>query len=158
MRALIALLLLVASAADAGGVYTWTDEHGVVHYTDRPIGPKQAEQVKGMDIGPEAASKPRNIRVSAEALQGTWCAFELVSTAGAGSNIAERIEWTFTGGTLQYLDLDSKLKINSKFKLDDGSITTDQAAMGNHRIRRFGDDQMELGGDGIYTRLRRGNC
>ena len=158
MRALIALLLLLAGAVHAGGVYTWTDERGVVHYTDRPIGPEQAEQVKGMDIGPEAAAKPSRVKGSAESLQGTWCAFAMVSSAGTGSTIAERIEWTFNRSTLDYLDLDSQLKINARFKLEDGSINTDKAIMGNHRIRSFGDDQMELGDDAIYTRLRRGNC
>jgi hypothetical protein len=158
LRALVPLLLLVASAAHAGGVYTWTDDKGVVHYTDRPIGPEQAEQVKGMDTGPEAAKKPKRIRVSAEALQGTWCEFEMVAGAGSGSTIAERIEWTFNRGTLEYLDLNSTLRVNSKFKLEDGSINTDQAMMGDHRIRSFGDDQMELGDEAIYRRLRRGNC
>jgi hypothetical protein len=151
-------MLLVASAAHAGGVYTWTDDKGVVHYTDRPTGPEQAEQVKGMDIGPQAAAKPKPVRVSTEDLQGTWCEYELVSVGGSGSTIPERIEWTFNRSTLEYFDLDSQLKINSNFKLEDGSISTDKAVMGSHRIRSFGDDQMELGGDDIHIRLRRGNC
>ena len=35
---LLALLLLVANAA-ADTIYKWTDERGVVHYGDKPLGP-----------------------------------------------------------------------------------------------------------------------
>src|SRR5438128_8652687 len=36
---LLALLLLAASAAAADTVYKWTDQHGVVHYGDKPLDP-----------------------------------------------------------------------------------------------------------------------
>ncbi|WP_369602852.1 DUF4124 domain-containing protein [Hahella sp. SMD15-11] len=42
------ILALATTTAQAGKVYKWTDEQGVVHYTDQP--PASATSVKEMDI------------------------------------------------------------------------------------------------------------
>ncbi len=38
------LLLVCASVAHAGKLYTWTDANGVVHYSDKPVAGKNAQQ------------------------------------------------------------------------------------------------------------------
>jgi len=46
-RSSIALLVLASSASFAGNFYKWTDEKGVVHYSERaPEGQKETETVK----------------------------------------------------------------------------------------------------------------
>jgi hypothetical protein len=154
VRAII-LTLLLSTFAHASGVYTWTDDKGVVHYSDRPIGPEDAKEVQGVTLEAKAI---RSSKLKAQGLQGTWCEYEMVSTAGGGSTLAERVEWTFNGVRLEYLDLDSQRKINSRFTLEDRTIRTDKSSMGNHPDRSYDGDQMELGNDAIYRRLRRGNC
>jgi hypothetical protein len=155
LRALILLLLLVASAANAGGVYTWTDEHGVVHYTDRPLGPEQARQVPGMQVGPKTVVASK---LTFETLQGTWCEYELVSSPSKNQTMAQRIEWTFKNRDLIYRDLNTGTTLPSQYEFKDQTITTDRASMGNHVIRDYHDDELELGNDAMFVRLRRGSC
>jgi hypothetical protein len=161
MRTLIVLALLTAAASVDAKVYTWTDANGVVHYTDRPIAPGDAEVVKGVETAreepvPEKPEEP--VRISETALQGTWCEYEVASDKASGDAVPERIEWAFSGSTLTQRDLKSGRVIESQFRVEGPQIVSDKAAMGNRTVRKFDDDGMELTGESAYHRLRRGRC
>jgi hypothetical protein len=161
MRILFLLALLTFAAAADAKVYTWTDANGVVHYTDRPIAPDNAEVVNGVETArdepvPEKPEEP--VRISETALQGTWCEYEVASDKASADAVPERIEWDFSGSTLTQRDLESGRVIESQFRLDGPRIVSDKAAMGNRTVRKFDDDGMELTGESAYHRLRRGRC
>jgi len=54
IRPILGLLALLASAVAIAEAYTWTDENGVVHYSDRPH-----PGAKIIDLGENSRSRPR---------------------------------------------------------------------------------------------------
>ncbi|GMU43074.1 MAG: DUF4124 domain-containing protein [Xanthomonadales bacterium PRO6] len=160
---LMFVLLLLPLAASAGSVYKWTDQNGVAHYTDRPIGPEEKAEMEGVKTAeppPRArkdADEPVRIPTQAE-LQGVWCEFELYSDDPEAAPLVERIEWTFIGKTLQYRDLDAGITLRGDYAITDGNISVGDPAIGSHRVRSFFLDAMELMRGKVWYRLRRGRC
>ncbi len=119
------------------------------------------ENVRSAEPPPRArksgANEPVRIPTVTE-LQGVWCEFELLSEAPDTPPLAERIEWTFTGKTLQYRDLDAGITLRGDYEIVDGSIAVGDPAIGSHRLRSFFLDTMELARGNVWYRLRRGRC
>lgn len=74
MKTLAGLLLLLGTAANAGGLYKWVDESGKVHYSDSP--PLQSQQQgvaelskQGTVTKPAESPAARQAREAAEAAQ-----------------------------------------------------------------------------------------
>ncbi|WP_440892589.1 DUF4124 domain-containing protein [Aeromonas dhakensis] len=59
---MLSLLLLVTSAAQAAKVYSWTDNQGVVHYTDAPPPGQKAKEVD-LRVAPFIGTAPRSVQV-----------------------------------------------------------------------------------------------
>lgn len=65
--AIFCLAMLISAGAHAGGVYRWVDEHGNVHYGDRPPAAASSDQVEieggpaPTDIDPERREKARRL-------------------------------------------------------------------------------------------------
>jgi len=154
---IVLVLLIVALAADAK-VYTWTDANGVVHYTDRAIGPDDAQLVKGVEAAPKPVIPEEPLKISAAELQGTWCEFEVSSERGSNDAVSKRVEWVFRGSTLTYRDVAAGRAVEGQYRVEGQQIVSDKAAMGNRTVRKFDDDGMEQSDLNAYYRLRRGHC
>jgi glutaredoxin len=71
------LLLLIGGAVSAGGVYKWVDEHGKVHFGDRPPLRNKAEEISirirsyanVVEVVAETGSNDNTVRM----LSTTWC-------------------------------------------------------------------------------------
>jgi len=50
----LVLLFLFSSIAAAQQIYKWKDNKGQWHFSDHPPPEIRAEQVKGLDIGPDS--------------------------------------------------------------------------------------------------------
>lgn len=163
MRILL-LTLLLPLAAPAASVYKWTDQNGVVHYTDRPLGPEDRKAVPGVESADPAAAAPRQEsleapRIPTEAeLQGIWCEFELRTEDPEAAPTPEKIQWTFTGDTLEYRNLELAITLRGDYEIVDGSIAVDNPAIGRHRVRSFFLNALELAREKVWYRLRRGRC
>ncbi len=168
MRTLITTLLvfsLCASGAMAAGVYKWTDDKGVVHFTDRPPARDDAVVVPGVrgrgnetDRLRSGAPTPGE-EVTAEMLQGLWCEYELTTTVPGAEAIPKRVEWDFyEGDEVQYRDLETGRRVDTTFRVEEGEIVTDDAEMGAHRIRSYRAELLELGSKDTVYRLRKGGC
>ena len=59
---MLSLLLLATSAAQAAKVYSWTDNQGVVHYTDAPPPGQKAKEVD-LRVAPFIGTAPRSVQV-----------------------------------------------------------------------------------------------
>ncbi|HDZ8829640.1 TPA: DUF4124 domain-containing protein [Aeromonas dhakensis] len=59
---MLSLLLLATSAAQAAKVYSWTDNQGVVHYTDAPP-PGQKTKEVDLRVAPFIGTAPRSVQV-----------------------------------------------------------------------------------------------
>lgn len=168
MKSLMTVLLslsLFANAVLAAGVYKWTDEKGVVHFTDRPPDRDDAVEVPGVrGRGNEtdrlkSAPATAGEEVTAEMLQGLWCEYELTTTLADAEAIPKRVEWDFyEGDEVQYRDLETGRRVDTTFRVEDGEIVTDDAEMGSHRIRSFRAELLELGSKNTVYRLRKGGC
>lgn len=165
--ALLLLLMLPAANAVAGKVYTWTDERGVVHYTDRPLGPEAAREVPGVesDRKPAAKSKPADDAApgkadlpDAAALQGIWCQYERASDLPDTEVTPERVEWTFLGDTLETRNLETGITRRADFSIVDGVLASDDLSIGRYPIRDYQRTTMEIGIPSVHFRLRRGRC
>ncbi|MBK8066849.1 MAG: DUF4124 domain-containing protein [Rhodanobacteraceae bacterium] len=165
--ALLLLLLLHAAVAIAGKVYTWTDERGVVHYTDRPLGPEAAREVPGVESDRKTDLKPK--RADDEALgkadlpdtaglQGIWCQFERASDLPDTEVTPERVEWTFLGDTVETRNLDTGITRRANYTITDGALVADDVAIGRYPIREYQRTAMEIGVPSVHFRLRRGRC
>ena len=164
--ALLLMLILHAAVANAGKVYTWTDERGVVHYTDRPLGPEAATEVPGVESDREESTKSRPADDAAgnpdlpdeAALQGIWCQFERASDLPDTEVTPERVEWTFVGDTVETRDLESGITRRASFTITDGAVVADDVAIGRYPIRDYQRTSMEIGVSSVHFRLRRGRC
>jgi len=58
----LGLLLLTSTAAQATKIYSWTDNKGVVHYTDAPPPGQQAKEVD-LRVAPLIGGAPRSVQV-----------------------------------------------------------------------------------------------
>jgi hypothetical protein len=56
---LILLSILFAAAASADSVWTWTDENGVVHYSDRPVPGAREIELRGAQTIPIPQAETR---------------------------------------------------------------------------------------------------
>ncbi len=163
-----ALLLFAALAvpAAAQGVYKWTDEKGVVHFTDRPPARDDAVEVPGVRARPsEEERRATTIEevdgdaVTAEMLQGLWCEYELTYSAEGSQVLPRRIEWDFyEGDELQHRDLESGRRVDTTFSVDANVIVPASVVIGQHLILDYRADGMELGLADAIHRLRRGGC
>lgn len=59
---MLSLLLLATSAAQAAKVYSWTDNQGIVHYTDAPPPGQKAKEVD-LRVAPFIGTAPRSVQV-----------------------------------------------------------------------------------------------
>jgi len=164
MTVLLALSVCV-NAAVAAGVYKWTDEKGVVHFTDRP--PNRDDAVKVPDVRARGNETDRlksvpataGEQVTAQMLQGLWCEYELTTTLPDAEAIPKRVEWDFyEGDEVQYRDLGTGRRVETTFRIEGGEIVTDDAEMGSHKIRSYRPELLELGSKDTVYRLRTGGC
>lgn len=163
-----ALLLLSVLAAPiaAQGVYKWTDEKGVVHFTDRPPGRDDAVEVPGVRARPSeeerrasAIAEVDDDAVTAQMLQGVWCEYEMTYSAEGSDVLPRRVEWDFyEGNELQHRDLESGRRVETTFSVDANVLVPASVVIGQHRIVEFRADGMELGIADAIHRLRRGGC
>jgi len=162
----LAISLLIPSLAQAGGVYKWVDEQGVVHYSDRPGTRTDAEEVAGVNaraseqerLAAEAVTLGGD-QISAQMLQGLWCEHEMAIVGGASEPEERRIEWDFyEGDELQHRDLRSGRRVETTFSVERNQIRAESASLGTHRILRFNGESMELGVGEQIHRLRKGGC
>lgn len=94
-RAILVLLgLLVTPFATAGEAYKWTDEDGVVHYSDRPVpGAKRIELVEP-NTGQSPAPRGRRADEVAEAEESGPFRYERLEIVSPG---AEETLWNIEG-------------------------------------------------------------
>jgi len=168
MKSLLTVFVLLcafATVAQAAGVYKWTDEKGVVHFTDRPPNRDDAVEVPGVRArGTEtdrilATKATPGEEVTAQMLQGLWCEFEITTTNADIEPIIKRVEWDFyEGDEVQYRDLETGRRIETTFRVEAGEIITEDAEMGTHEIRSYRPEMLELGSGSTVYRLRSGGC
>lgn len=164
--ALLLLLLLHTAGALAAKVYTWTDERGVVHYTDRPLGPEAAKEVPGVESDRKVDLKPKPADDALgkadlpdeAALQGVWCQYERASDLPDTEITPERVEWTFLGDSVETRNLDTGITRRASFSISDGALVADDVAIGRYPIREYQRTTMEIGVPSVHFRLRRGPC
>jgi hypothetical protein len=63
---LILAVCLPLTSFAAGKVYTWTDQTGTVHYSDRPPADVEAEEIEFQ------GKKKRSVAINEESLAGQW--------------------------------------------------------------------------------------
>lgn len=170
MRSLVVAAALIACTAHAGGVYKWTDERGVVHYTDRPIGPSAATQVPGMTVGTPLSDAKLSKNEMPEGVRGVWCQLDSTpAPAPAPSPAAAsapstpvaatgHIEWSFTLFNFEYHELTKDFRIEGEYSVNDGTLTTNHRDVGNFDIVEITAKQMRLGKDQAQLQLQRGKC
>ena len=165
--ALLLLLMLHTAGALAAKVYTWTDERGVVHYTDRPLGPEAAKEVPGVESDRKVDLKPKPADDAPlgqadlpdeTALQGVWCQYERASDLPDTEITPERVEWTFLGDSVETRNLDTGITRRASFSISDGALVADDLAIGRYPIREYQRTPMEIGVPSVHFRLRRGPC
>lgn len=165
--ALLLLLMLHTAGALAAKVYTWTDERGVVHYTDRPFGPEAAKEVPGVESDRKVDLKPKSADDAPlgqadlpdeTALQGVWCQYERASDLPDTEITPERVEWTFLGDSVETRNLDTGITRRASFSISDGALVADDVAIGRYPIREYQRTTMEIGVPSVHFRLRRGPC
>lgn len=167
LRASVLLsIAIVAAPLAAQGVYKWTDEKGVVHFTDRPPDRDDAVEVPGVRARPSeeerraaAVADLDGDAVTAEMLQGLWCEYEMTYSPEGSEVLPRRIEWDFyEGDELQHRDLESGRRVDTTFSVDINVIVPASVIIGQHRILDFSAAGMELGIADAIHRLRRGGC
>lgn len=167
MRPLVVAAALIACTAHAGGVYKWTDERGVVHYTDRPIGPSAATQVPGMTVGTRPSDVKLSRKAMPEGVRGIWCQLDSAPppapppAATAAPSVAAaigHIEWTFRLFDFEYHELGKDFRIAGDYAVNDGKLTTNHRDVGNFEILELTAAQMKLGRDQTSLQLQRGKC
>lgn len=98
-RPIFILLGLLAAAGVLAEAYTWTDENGVVHYSDRPEpGAKVVELETATNRRPRPQARPANPSASNNSSTEPAAAFSYESLEVA-SPAAEETLWNI-GGTL----------------------------------------------------------
>lgn len=158
-------LALACAAASAAGVYKWTDEDGVVHYSDRPTRddatevPGVAARASAEERMAAAAAALGDDAVSGDMLQGLWCEYEMTYVAPGSTVEEQRIEWDFyEGDELQHRDLRSGRRVETTFTVEANEIIPASSQIGTHRILKYAPDQLELGIAEAIHRLRKGGC
>jgi len=94
-RSILLLMALLVSAAAIADVYKWTDEDGVVHYSDQPHPGAELIQISGTNTFSAPAPRSRASRDDDEAAESTE--FKGYDTFTISSPAAEETLWNIEG-------------------------------------------------------------